>query len=381
MTLNNDNNNPPLRAIGLMSGTSLDGIDAALITTDGLSVSHVGEWISVPYEPGLRASLQQLTRDSPCEHALLTERALTLAHAAVVHDLLKQAQLKASDVNVIGFHGQTVLHWPHASITWQLGDGALLAAKTGIDVVCDFRRRDVADGGQGAPLVPLYHEALFHRDAVRPIAVVNIGGVGNATFIGTDSNSLLAFDTGPGVALLDDFIEARTGAKFDDGGTISKAGRVDEALLSQLLRDEYFTRAAPKSLDRNHFRLVASELVKGLSCEDGAALLASFSAAAIAHSVRALGAAALPPRKWVICGGGRHNRAIMDELRRRVSPIPVYDIDEALPGHSGDSLEACAFGFLAVRSLYGLPLSVPSTTGVRAPTTGGALHRYQARYA
>ncbi len=353
-----------IRALGLMSGTSCDGIDAALVVTDGESRLERGPSLSQAYPDGFRQRLRSvLGGKGPVEEVA---EELTRRHAAAVAALLERAGLAPADVAVLGFHGQTVLHEPERRRTWQIGDGALLARLTGIDTVSDFRSADVAAGGQGAPFVPLYHQALAAPLPERPLAVLNLGGVGNVTWIGRAERDLIAFDTGPGNALLDDWALRHTGRPVDEDGRLARAGRVDEAGLSALLRNPYFARPAPKSLDRNAFDI--SPLAH-LSPADGAATLAAFTAGAIA-----LARAILPeaPRRWLVSGGGRRNPALMEALARALGR-PIEPVEAA--GWDGDALEAEAFAYLAVRSLRGLPLSLPTTTGVPRPTAGGRLDR------
>lgn len=364
------------RALGLMSGTSADGIDAALLETDGESLVRPGAALSRPYKPELSALLRAAMAEArawgggtPMPFRLgEVELLLTEAHAAAVRELLGEAKLKARAVDVIGFHGQTILHQPAARRTVLLGNGALLATHTGIDVVCDFRRADVEAGGQGAPLVPLYHQALAQA-LEKPLAVLNIGGVANVTYIGED-DSLIAFDTGPGNALIDDWVRGRCGQDMDEGGALASSGRLDEAVLANLMDSKFakrfFERPPPKSLDRNDFNV---EPVFALSPGDGAATLAAFTAAAVAAALAHLPA---PPKRWLVTGGGRHNRALMVALRKRLG-MPVEPVESV--GWRGDVMEAEAFAYLAVRSLRKLPLSLPMTTGVAKPLTGGVLHR------
>ena len=352
---------PMLRAVGLMSGTSADGVDAALIETDGETVQTLGPALTQPYPAALRREVLAVMQDARrAEHDPLTEleHAVTEANAAAARALLAQT----GPVDVVGMHGQTVLHRPEHRFTRQIGDGAALARALGTPVVNRFRDADVAAGGQGAPLVPLFHAALAHA-LPRPLAVLNLGGVANVTFVG---DTLLAFDTGPASALLDDWVARHTGAPFDAGGRIAAAGQCDPARLAALLAHAYFARTPPKSLDRNAFALAA---IAGLSLEDGAATLAAFTAASVALSRTHLPAT---PQRWLVCGGGRHNTTLMALLRAALG-VPV-DAVEAV-GWDGDALEAQAFGFLGVRSLRGLPLSLPGTTGVPRPMPGGVLHR------
>jgi anhydro-N-acetylmuramic acid kinase len=351
------------RALGLMSGTSLDGIDAAIVETDGEGVVTAGPAITVSYDTTLRERLRRaLGARGPVK---AVERDMTLAHAEVVKTLLKEHGLKAADVDVIGFHGHTILHRPREQLTWQIGDGGLLAARTGIDVVCEFRNADVAEGGEGAPLVPLFHAALAGRLG-RPIAVLNIGGVANVTWLGADGD-ILAFDTGPGNALIDDWMLTHTGRACDENGAAAAKGRIDRAVVTQFLSHPYFQRKPPKSLDRNEFDPSA---VGPLSLEDGAATLTAFTAEAAGLAARHFPA---PVQRWIVTGGGRRNTTLMRAIATATG-VPA-DSAEAV-GWDGDALEAQAFGYLAVRSLKGLPLSLPTTTGVARPTPGGQLFRH-----
>ena len=355
-----------LLALGLMSGTSRDGVDAALVRTDGQGSLVCGSALTRPFSPEFRQRLGSVIGGQGAVAAV--ERELTLIHAEIVDALLTRDAMSPAEVAVIGFHGQTILHAPDRGRTWQIGDGALLAALTGIDVVNDFRSRDVAEGGQGAPLVPLFHAALS-RGLPRPLAVVNVGGVANVTWIGPGEGGedrLLAFDTGPGNALLDDWALRHTGCPFDADGALAQSGRADADIVATLLRHPYFGLPAPKSLDRDAFDPAP---VGRLSAADGAATLVAFTAAAIARAGELFPA---PPQRWLIAGGGRRNPALMTALAERL-PAPVAPVEAV--GWDGDALEAQAFGYLAVRSLRGLPLSLPETTGVRRPVTGGILHR------
>ena len=351
----------PSTAIGLMSGTSMDGVDAALIRTDGDRHVETGPSLTVPYKPEFRQRLRAILGGRGDVDAV--ERELTQAHAEAVQRLLDTAGLVADQVDLIGFHGQTILHAPHERRTWQIGDGAALAAAVGIDVVNDFRSADVAEGGQGAPLLPLYHRALS-ADLGKPVIVLNLGGVGNLTWIGRDGD-IVAFDTGPGNALLDDWMLAKSGVAFDRDGATSARGKVDPERLNRLLDHPYFGRPGPKSLDRNDFGF---DPVDAMSLEDGAATLAAFTVETVAM---AIGLLPEPPRRCVVTGGGRHNRTIMAGLRNELG-IPVDPVE--VVGWQGDALEAQGFAYLAVRSRLGLPLSLPTTTGVPAPLTGGAYH-------
>lgn len=349
------------RVVGLMSGTSLDGIDAAFIETDGMARLAAGPSLTIPYDPAMRARLRSvLGGQGPVAEV---ERALTEAHAEAVRTLTARHDL--APVELLGFHGHTILHRPEARRTWQIGDGALLARLTGIDVVADFRSADVAAGGEGAPFAPLYHAALA-GSLPKPLAVLNLGGVGNVTWIGEGEDEILAFDTGPGNALIDDWAMTHTGRPIDVDGALARAGKVDAAHLARFLAHPYFDRVPPKSLDRDDF---AGQTPTGLSAADGAATLTAMTAAAAARAAEHFPA---PAKRWLVCGGGRRNPALMAELAARLG-VPVDPVESA--GWDGDALEGQAFAYLAVRSLRDLPLSLPATTGVAAPCRGGKLFR------
>ena len=349
-----------IRALGLMSGTSLDGIDAAVIETDGDAVVRPGPWITVPYDDDLRRRLRDVLGDPEAAQGLAAE--LTDAHARAVSILLKEYPV--NNVEIIGFHGQTILHRPLEGHTWQIGDGARLARRLGVPVVNDFRSADVAAGGQGAPLVPVYHRALA-AGLPKPLAVVNIGGVANVTWIGAD-DALLAFDTGPGNALIDDWALRHTGKAIDRGGLLAAEGVIAPGALDVFLAHPYLRKAPPKTLDRNDFGL---EPVAGLMAADGARTLTAFTARAIAAAQAHFPA---PVQRWLVCGGGRHNPILMRELAEAVTQ-PVQPVEAE--GWRGDALEAEAFAYLAVRVLRGLPTSLPSTTGAREPICGGRVHQ------
>lgn len=360
-----------MRAIGLMSGTSMDGIDAALIETDGAAhVRRLGAaGLSYPavFRDRLRQALADAVeiRDRRARPGCLAEveRELTERHAEAVQALLKQVGLQPQNIGVIGFHGQTVLHRPQDRLTVQIGDGPLLAKLMGIDVVHDLRAADCAAGGEGAPLVPVYHRALAVACPERPVAFVNIGGVANVTWIGRDGTPI-AFDTGPGNALLDDWTRQRTNATHDENGSLSASGAADEEVLRALLSNSYFARVPPKSLDRNAFPLDA---VSSLSAADGAATLAAFTAESIARAREHMPE---QPSLWVVCGGGRRNRTLMGLIAARVENAVVPA--EAL-GFDGDHMEAECWGYLAVRALAGQPITFPTTTGAPTPMTGGVI--------
>ncbi|WP_423415135.1 anhydro-N-acetylmuramic acid kinase [Hyphomicrobium sp. B1] len=358
-----------MRAVGLMSGTSLDGIDVALIDTDGEDHVIRGPAMTFPYDDDMRRVLVNAIADARDLHVrdarpyslADAERALTEAHGIAVAQFFKEAGIERTSVDVIGFHGQTVLHRPEIGLTVQLGLGDLLANFTRCPVVYDLRAADVDAGGEGAPLVPAYHRALTAKLPQRPVAIVNIGGVANLTWIGRDG-SLLAFDTGPGNALINDWMLRKTGAYLDSGGVTAGQGQVDEDAIISLLSDGYFAETPPKSLDRNAFALDA---VQHLSIEDGAATLTAFTARSIAKAREHMPS---EPELWVVAGGGRRNKTIMGMLAEQVhhAVVPAEAI-----GLDGDSLEAEAWAYLAVRSTLGLPITFPGTTGVPEPMSGG----------
>ena len=356
-----------------MSGTSIDGIDVAAIESDGNRLAALGPAMSIPYEKDLRTAIRQAL-GSLDDVAELSE-AITLAHVAAVHRFLEINDTAATQFDLIGFHGHTLAHRPDLRRTKQIGNPQLLATQLETDVVGDFRHEDVAAGGQGAPLAPLYHAHLLGYLAARgavvdwPIAIVNLGGVANVTYIEEQAlenpDCLIAFDTGPGNALIDDWIAARTGRPYDRDGELAAAGRADASIVAALISDPYFDHPPPKSLDRDAF---ATNTIQDLATNDGAATLTAFTAACVAKST-----AHLPsrPSRWLLTGGGRHNKTLCRELAAQLGDVEPI---EAVGGR-GDSLEAEAFAHLAVRSARGLPLTFPRTTGALRPLTGGVTYR------
>ncbi|MHB8271547.1 anhydro-N-acetylmuramic acid kinase [Bradyrhizobium sp.] len=364
-----------MTAIGLMSGTSLDGVDVALIETDGKRVRAFGPSGYRAYTEGERGLLRQAlaeavtlsTREARPGILREAERAVTIAHAEAVAAFTAQHRITRENIDIVGFHGQTVLHRPAQKMTVQIGDAAALARSIHIPVMHDFRAADVAAGGQGAPFVPVYHRALAQSlEREGPLAVVNIGGVSNITYI-DGADTLIACDTGPGNALLDDFMFRVTGQPFDCEGRMAAQGAADEAWVARALQQPFFALPPPKSLDRNDF---ASLELHGVSPADGAATLTAFTAAAIARIVPLLPKA---PQSWIVAGGGARNHTMLRMLRERLAPATVEAADAL--GWSADAIEAQAFGFLAARGLKGLPLSYPATTGVPMPMTGGVIAR------
>ena len=372
----NEASSSEMTALGLMSGTSRDGIDAAIVRTDGISILERGPSATATYSEDFRARLSSLI--AGIGDVSEVESELTTQHADLVNKLIEENNLANSEIDIIGFHGHTILHAPNEHRTDQIGDGALLSKMTGIAVVNDLRSADVAAGGQGAPLAPAYHWALA-RNLPKPVAILNLGGVANITWIGEDhSNSevnevggdlipqIWAFDTGPGIALLDDWVAEHIGARFDRDGELASAGSVNLSVLERLLRNPYFSLNPPKSLDRDAFSL---EPLQELSPQDGAATLVAFTAQAVCEAAHRL---PFEPLRWLVTGGGRYNKVMMDELATRlgrtVEPVEVA-------GWDGNVLEAEAFAFLAVRAVKQWPLSWPTTTGVAHPCLGGVVHR------
>lgn len=360
------------RAIGLMSGTSMDAIDVAYIDTDGVAQVHPGPARSFPYFVEDRALLRAALSEAamlppvPGERAArpgllaAAEAMVTARHAEAVESFLAAENLS---VDIIGFHGQTVIHRPAEQFTLQIGDGRALARRLGLAVVYDFRAADVAAGGQGAPLVPIYHQALAQAAGLAgPVVVINIGGVANLTFI--EAGDPIAFDTGPGNALIDDLMQRRAGLPMDQGGGVAAAGKVDSAVLAELLGHSYFDKPPPKSIDRNMFSAAPTD---ALSLPDAAATLTAFTAQGI---VRGLAHLPSEPALAIVCGGGAHNLTLRWDLMQRL-PCGLI-VAEAL-GWSTDAMEAQAFAYLAVRRLQGLPITFPTTTGVGTASPGGVI--------
>jgi len=347
-------------AIGLMSGTSFDGVDAALIKTDGTVIEEFGASNATVYPDDFRQKLRQAIYQGESDRSL--EEELTHFHAQAVEALIEQCSVAREDISLIGFHGQTILHNPAEGITKQIGDPQLLASLTNIDVVGDFRSNDVRQGGEGAPFAPAYHRAVLHEQPM-PISVVNIGGVANVTYI--DGEELLAFDTGPGNAWMDEWVVKHCQQPYDDDGKIAGGQTINHDDVVEFLQDEYFDRQPPKSLDRNHF---AAQLESLQNAKDSLATLTECTVQSIIGSQKYF---PKPVKRWLITGGGRKNgymiRRLQEQLSTSVEPIEAVGLD-------GDMVEAQAFAYLAVRSLYQLPLTFPKTTGVKEATLGGVFY-------
>lgn len=361
----------PIWSLGMMSGTSLDGVDAAMLRTDGVDHLEFGPTQYHGYGEAHRAVLRaEMTAQAKGEATAAGSDAVA---RAVIAEHQRALSNFAQTPDVIGFHGQTVFHDPAEGKTVQLGDGATLADRP---VVWDFRTRDIEQGGEGAPLAPFFHHALArHAKLTAPVAFLNLGGVGNVTWVNPAitapevPEALLAFDTGPANALVDDFVKLRTGAAFDEDGRLAAFGQVDEDILRRALGHRYFSVKPPKSLDRDSFAPLLLE-VEGLNTQDGVATLTAFTAASVALSLRWF---PTPVEHMFVCGGGRHNATLMAALTQatgtRLAPVESLDLD-------GDMLEAQAFAYLAVRVLRGLPTSSPTTTGCFAPVSGGQISGY-----
>ena len=357
----------------------MDGIDVALLETDGEHLVHRGAGRDYPYDPAFRNRIALALEparaigkreERPGDLAAL-EREITLRHARAVKRFLADTGTDPNSVDVIGFHGQTVLHRPQEALTVQIGDGCMLADETGFPVIYDMRANDMTHGGQGAPLVPVYHQALAAGlGSSDEVAFVNIGGISNVTFVGGGHNPV-AFDSGPGNALIDQWVQAKAGIPYDDGGRIASEGAVDEAIVERAMALAFFSRRPPKSLDRNDF---SPDLVSGLELSDGARTLAAISARAI---FAAADHAPKLPKTWIVCGGGRKNHVLVKRLVDLAAKMNQQVLLAEDVGFNGDSMEAEAWAFLAVRSLRGLPLTYPETTGAREPVTGGVLCRPQ----
>lgn len=353
-----------------MSGTSLDGIDASLVRTDGDSTCELLATYHLPYSTDFQCKLKSLiaSRNNWFE----VEIELTLLHAQTVQNLLNEYQIDSSLVDVIGFHGQTIYHAPEKGICWQIGNAHILAQQTNINVVSDFRRRDIASGGNGAPLVPIFHQCLM-RDEEKPVAILNIGGVSNITYL-CDNNlayNMLAFDTGPGNAMINDAMIRHYNKEYDDEGNVAKVGNIEESVVNSILQDEYFATKPPKSLDRNYFNKYLNLFEsKKMKPTDIIATLTEVTIASIINSLKYLDPIA---KKVFVCGGGVKNKIIMKELAIRALDSKFQTINKI--GLDADFIEAQAFAYLAVRYIKNLPSSFTHTTSVNREKLSGVLFR------
>ncbi|WP_295964841.1 anhydro-N-acetylmuramic acid kinase [uncultured Bartonella sp.] len=368
-------------AIGLMSGTSMDGVDAALIESDGEKIVNIIGHLSCEYDAAFRKKLKSTLDEvtnvvKACElpkSVLNVANELTIKHVFAVNQLLKKYSISSSKVDLIGFHGQTILHKPEIGLTIQIGDGAMLARESGIDVVYDLRSNDMKHGGQGAPLVPVYHRALALKLTDKldfPVAFINIGGISNLTFVGKN-DELYAFDCGPGNGLIDQWMYSRTGNPMDRNGEAGLRGTVHEGIVNSYSRHPFFSKEKPGSLDWRSFKPITD---KAVSVEDGAASLSFVTAYGIVNSFRHLPAY---PKTLVISGGGAYNRAIIKALEELTQKYGIITLTAQSLGLSTDFIEAEAWAYLAIRSIYNLPITFPTTTGCLTPQSGGRLARHQ----
>lgn len=348
--------------IGLMSGTSVDGVDASFIETNGDDYFKPIANLYLPYSQEFQIKLKKVMNDKRDWFDLEIE--LTKYHANCVNALLVQNKIDKTKVTAIGFSGQTIYHNPKQGVTWQIGNPHLLAKLTNIDVISDFRRRDVAFGGNGAPLIPVFHQCLMHTQQ-SPVAMLNIGGVANITYI--HDNEIIAFDTGPGNSLINDAMIKHYNKLYDHEGLTAKLGKINRKIIQQILNHPFFNQLPPKSLDRNDFMHVA-ELVSNLTKEDSIATLTELTVSSITAGI-----ALLPkvPLKVYLCGGGTHNKTILESLQNHLN---IHNIDEL--GCNPDFIESQGFAYLAARFLRKLPSSFSSTTGVTKPTIAGVLYSY-----
>lgn len=357
-----------LNVVGMMSGTSADGIDASIISTNGNTISKIFKPVFKKYPNNLRKEILSLTKQlNDIPKMLEVANKITMLHVKAFEDLLKINKISKNKIDLIGFHGQTIYHNPKQDISLQIGNAPLLATETGVPVIAHLRDNDIANGGEGAPITPIYHQAALNKDF--PFAVCNIGGVSNITVI--YKNKIIAGDVGPGNALLDDWVKKRMNKDYDKDGAISRMGEANKDLVKKYLEEyEFFKKSMPKSLDRNEFNCFSNDL-HSFSTEDGAATLAHFTASSIAHSLKML-----KIKKLILTGGGRKNLFICQLLENEFK-LTVMNIDECkLNGHKldGDFIEAEAMAFIAARSLYKLPYTFPSTTGVKKPLSGGIIY-------
>lgn len=351
--------------IGLMSGTSLDGIDCSLVETDGENSFYPIDNLYIPYTKEFQEKLRKLIDTH--QNWFCLEKELTIQHANAVISLLQQSKFTAKDISIIGFHGQTIYSNPAEGIIWQIGNPHLLAEITGINVVSDFRRRDVAHGGQGAPLIPIFHQCLMNSET-KPVAIINIGGVANITYI--DDNLLLGFDTGPGNALINDAMLKYYDKPFDNNGEIAGQGLVNYLILNEILQDEFFLKQPPKSLDRNNFAKYSKLFKSHENPSDVIATLTKLTVESIKMSFEFLPKI---PNKIYICGGGIKNTVMMTWLKEnnRSTILSLSSVDSI--NLNVDFIESQGFAYIAARYLKNLPSSFQTTTAVNRETLSGVL--------
>lgn len=347
------------KAIGLMSGTSLDGIDLSFIESDGKKeITIIGDCY-YKYDDSFKKKIQKIIHQLPStKNIKIVENELTILHANLVNNFLAKNNIKAQEVDLIGFHGHTILHNIEEKRTWQIGDCHLLAHLCNINVVGDFRKADVENNGQGAPLVPIYHLNLIPKD-IEPTTTLNIGGISNITYFENgEENSLIAFDVCFGNAPLDDLVRSKTGLDYDDDGQLARNGKIDLSLAYEILENKIFQQAPPKSFDRNEFKK-SLEHISELDIEDSLATLCYIHAKAVALNLKFL---PKRPKKLYLCGGGRRNSFLVEQLKENLPDIQIININDI--GFDGDTIESEAFAYLGIRSLLSLPISFPKTTGI-----------------
>lgn len=357
-----------------MSGTSLDGIDLAYLETDGHQILKIGPSLYRPYYQDFRDRLSAILGQSHITDQIKTiEQELTDRHIEVIEDFMRDFDLTSDDIDLVGFHGQTIYHNPTERRTWQIGDSQKMANHLGIDVIGDFRMQDVEAAGQGAPLVPIYHLALVSQLACQfPVCMVNVGGVANLTYMPSqDPEEMLAFDTGPGNALLDDWCLCHFQKSYDENGDLSNKGTENQSIIRDILSDTFFEKPAPKSLDRLQFHHHLDKL-QNLSPEDGAATLLGLTVQSLLLALRRLPEM---PKQIILMGGGRKNLNLVSQLKAALTEIQIQSIDDL--GLNGDFIEAQAFAYLAARHMMNLPFSFPKTTGVPQSMSGGKCYQSQ----
>lgn len=355
------------KAIGLMSGTSMDGIDLAFIESDGKKIIKRQDFAYQAYEETFKATLKDLIYQAPnLERIKNVENDLTLIHANLVNQFLLQHNLSKNDIDLVAFHGHTILHMPEKNITWQIGNGHLLANTIGIDVICDFRSNDVSLGGQGAPLVPIYHFYLLSQHP-KPCALLNIGGISNITYFSSNKeHDIQAFDLCFGNAPFDDLMKEKFQLPFDADGTLTQSGTADIILANRILQNDIFHRKPPKSFDRDEFAHLIAPIKSLSNAQDALATFAYMHAKTLEFNLAFLKE---KPHSIFICGGGRKNQGLMQEMKRHLKDIIIQEIENI--DLNGDAIEAEAFAFLGIRSLLGLPISFKNTTGVKHDACGG----------
>jgi len=367
-----------ITAIGLMSGTSSDGIDASIARSDGEEVLDLVGDFFFPYEEKIRTKIRKLKDKVDkvldlevynTEIAVL-EKEITLLHVNVVQIIIERLQIKKSEINLIGLHGHTIFHSFQNKKTKQLGDGEALSKLTGLNVIYNFRENDLKNGGQGAPLVPIYHKLLQKKLRLKvPVVFINIGGISNLTYL-NKNDEIISFDSGPGNFLIDKLMQLKSNNKiqFDKNGKIALKGKVVKNILNNYLDDPYYKSLPPKSLDVNNFNLSP---IKDIGTENAITTLSELTALTIVNSLNFF---SHKPQKIILCGGGRKNRYIHERINQ-ISNIPTLNIDKY--NINGDFIESQAFAYLAIRSLFNKPISFPKTTGVLKPTIGGKFIKFK----